>query len=292
MPKPKVVIITGLSGAGLSTAIHTLQDNGFYCVDNLPIELLWDTLGLIDSGEIASEAGYAFGMDIRSTQFATKFPKIKQELSERVSLDVVFIRAEHQRLEERFGTARRRHPLSPKAATLADQIAKEDLLLQPVEKSADTVIDTTHIKPQQLRQVIERRFSRGGQPLRTLQLVLISFGYKYSPMWPVEGLHDVRFLPNPYFEDSLKAKTGLDAGVQDYVFRSEEAKDLFKKMVDLYQFSLPKYLAEGRHFLRIGIGCTGGQHRSVAFVERLAKELSKSSKSGVAISIVHRDVER
>ena len=111
-------------------------------------------------------------------------------------------------------------------------------------------------------------------------------------MWPLEGLHDVRFLPNPYFEPALKMKTGLDKDVQDYVLKSEEAKDLFKKILDLYRFSLPKYLAEGRHFLRVGIGCTGGRHRSVTFVERLARELSEASIAGVAISVVHRDVER
>ena len=292
MSRPRVVIVTGLSGAGLTTAIHTLQDNGFYCIDNLPIELLWDTLGLIESGEISAAAGYAFGMDIRNTQFAVKFPKIKEELSNRVSLDVIFIRAEHQVLEERFGTARRRHPLSLKAATLADQIVQEDILLKPVEKAADAVIDTTHIQPPQLRLAIERRFNREGPPLRTLQLVLISFGYKYAPMWPLEGLHDVRFLPNPDFEPALKMKTGLDKDVQDYVLKSEEAKDLFKKILDLYRFSLPKYLAEGRHFLRVGIGCTGGRHRSVTFVERLARELSEAPIAGVAISVVHRDVER
>jgi len=292
MPKPKVIIITGLSGAGLSTAIHTLQDNGFYCVDNLPIELLWDTLGLIESGEIASAAGYAFGMDIRNAQFAARFPTIKEELSNRVILDVVFIRAEHQVLEERFGTARRRHPLSVKAATLGEQIAQEDILLKPVEKAADAVIDTTHIKPQQLRQAIEKRYSQNGRPLRTLQLVLISFGYKYTPMWPLEGLHDVRFLPNPYFEAHLKAKTGLDKEVQDFVLTSGEAREFFDKLLALYRFSLPKYLAEGRHFLRVGIGCTGGQHRSVTFVERLARELGESPIPGVAVSVVHRDIER
>jgi UPF0042 nucleotide-binding protein len=182
--------------------------------------------------------------------------------------------------------------LSVKAATLGEQIAQEDILLQPVEKAADAVIDTTHIKPQQLRQTIEKRYSHNGRPLRTLQLVLISFGYKHAPMWPLEGLHDVRFLPNPYFEPHLKAKTGLEKDVQEYVLTSPDAKDFFGKLLELYRFSLPKYLAEGRHFLRVGVGCTGGQHRSVTFVERLARGLVDPPIPGVSVSIVHRDVQR
>lgn len=292
MPRPKVVIVTGLSGSGLSTAIHTLQDNGFYCIDNLPIELLWDTLGLIDGAEINADKGYAFGMDIRNTQFAERFPKIKEELSNRVDLDVLFISAEPSVLEERFGTARRRHPLARKAPSLKNQILEELTLLKPVERSADGIIDTTHLKPQQLRQLIEQRYSKDGQPLRTLQLVLVSFGFKHAPMWPVEGLHDVRFLQNPYFEPALKPKTGLDQDVQKYVMESPEAKDIFRKISDLYRHSLPRYFAEGRHFLRVAIGCTGGQHRSVTFVERLSADLSENPIPGVVVSVVHRDVHR
>lgn len=292
MPRPKVVIVTGLSGAGLSTAIHTLQDNGFYCIDNLPIELLWDTLALIDGAEIAAEKGYAFGMDIRNEQFAERFPKIKEELSNRVKLDVLFIRADADVLEERFGTARRRHPLAKIAPSLKSQILQEDALLKPVEQSADAIVDTTHLKPQQLRQFIEARYSENGQPLRTLQLVLVSFGFKHAPLWPIEGLHDVRFLQNPYFEPKLKEKSGLDKDVQDYVMKSPEAEETFNKISDLYRYALPKYLAEGRHFIRVGIGCTGGQHRSVTFVEKLSLELKERPIAGVVVSVVHRDVRK
>ncbi len=292
MAKPRVVIITGLSGAGLSTAIHTLQDNGFYCIDNLPIELLWDTVALIDGAEITAERGYAFGMDIRNSQFAERFPKIKQELSNRVDLDVVFVRAEPSILEERFGTARRRHPLSRLASSLKDQILQEVELLAPVEKAADAILDTTHLKPQQLRQAIEQRYSQNGEPLRTLQLVLVSFGFKNSPLWPIEGLHDVRFLQNPFFDPKLKDKTGLDRDVQDYVMKSSDAQETYNKIRDLYRYSLPRYFAEGRHFLRVGIGCTGGQHRSVTFVEKLSRDLKENPINGVSVSVVHRDIRK
>lgn len=292
MGRPKVVIVTGLSGSGLSTAIHTLQDNGFYCIDNLPIELLWDTLGLIDGAEISAEKGYAFGMDIRNAQFSARFPKIKEELSQRVDLDVLYIRADASVLEERFGTARRRHPLARQAATLHAQIIEEEVLLRPVELAADGIIDTTHLRPHQLRQFIEQRYSRDGQPLRSLQLVLISFGFKYGSIWPIECLHDVRFLQNPYFEPLLKEKTGLDRDVQKYVFKSLQAADTYNKISELYRHSLPLYFAEGRHFLRVAIGCTGGQHRSVTFVERLARELEQNPIVGVTVSVIHRDIDR
>ena len=292
MSRPRVVIVTGLSGAGLSTAIHTLQDNGFYCIDNLPIELLWDTIGLIESGEISANAGYAFGMDMRNDHFAAKFPKIKKDLKDRVDLDVLFIRAEHHVLEERFGTARRRHPLSHLLISLKEQIEKEDERLKPVETAADAIIDSSFLKPRQLGEAIELRFGKDGLPLRQLQLVLISFGFKYQPISGVEALHDVRFLANPFFEPKLKEKSGLDRDVQAYVLNNPVAGEYLNKLLGLYRFVLPKYLAEGRHFLRVGIGCTGGRHRSVTFVEQLSRELRLDPVSGVAVSVVHRDIER
>jgi len=293
MPKPRVVIVTGLSGSGLTSALHTLQDNGFYCVDNLPIELLWNAVGLIESGTISEHTGYAFGMDIRSAQFAKKFPSIKKDLVERVNLDVIFITADSEVLQNRYGTARRRHPAEGMAKDLESQIAKEKELLEPVAKAADVCIDTTHLKPRQLRELVEARYQKiVGHPLRTLQVVLVSFGFKHGALSPIEQLHDVRFLPNPYFEAGLKSKTGLDQEVQDYVLKSSAAAEMFNKLLDLYNFLLPQCLDEGRHFLRVGLGCTGGQHRSVAFVERLAAELGKHPLPGVLISVVHRDLQR
>ncbi len=288
--RPKVVIVTGLSGAGLSTAIHTLQDNGFYCVDNLPIELLWDTIGLIEAGDIFAEAGYAFGMDIRNAHFAANFPKLKKELASRVDLDVLFVRADYQVLEERFGTARRRHPLWSQKLSLKEQIQQEDRLLEPVALAADAILDSTHLQAQQLRQVLEGRYSGKGRPLRSLQLVLISFGFKHSPMWPVEGIHDVRFLPNPYFDRQLKEKNGRDRDVQQFVFATELAEQTYQKIADWHRFSLPSYFAEGRHFIRVAIGCTGGQHRSVSMVERLARELAERPVEGIQVTVVHRDL--
>lgn len=291
MTKPRVVIVTGLSGAGLSTALHTLQDNGFYCIDNLPIELLWDTVGLIESNKISTDIGYAFGMDIRSAQFAKKFPAIKKDLAERVELDVIFIRADGFELQRRYGTARRRHPAADLAKDIEGQVNKEETLLKPVAEAADVSIDTTHLKPRQLCSLIESRYQKTvGRPLRTLQVVFVSFGFKYGQATSIEQLHDVRFLPNPYFEPTLRVKTGRDLDVQEYVFQAPAALEIFNKLIELYRFLLPQYLAEGRHFVRIGIGCTGGQHRSVALVERLSIELAKEKLPGVEISVTHRDI--
>jgi UPF0042 nucleotide-binding protein len=293
MGKPRVVIVTGLSGAGLTSALHTLQDSGFYCIDNLPIELLWDTVGLIESGKIQTDVGYAFGMDIRSAQFAKKFPAIKKDLAERVDLDVMFISAESGVLQTRYSTARRRHPAAELAADLEGQIAKEEILLKPVAEAADVQIDTTHFKPRQLRAFVESRYQKiVGRPLRTLQVVFVSFGFKYGTLTPAEELHDVRFIPNPYFEPALRPKTGLDLDVQAYVFSSSAATEMLNKLADLYRFVLPQYLAEGRHFLRVGLGCTGGQHRSVSMVERLAAQLIKDVVPEIAITVVHRDLDR
>ncbi|MEI6833988.1 MAG: RNase adapter RapZ [bacterium] len=293
MGKPRVAIVTGLSGAGLTSALHTLQDSGFYCVDNLPIELLWDTIELIEAGKIPTDVGYAFGMDIRSAQFAKKFPTIKKDLAERVDLDVMYISAESSVLQSRYGTARRRHPAADLAKDLEGQIAKEELLLKPVAEAADIRLDTTHLKPRQLRALVESRCEKiVGRPLRTLQVTFVSFGFKYGTLTPVEELHDVRFLPNPYFEPELRSKTGLDPEVQSYVFNSPAGEEILNKLIDLYRFILPQYLSEGRHFLRVGLGCTGGQHRSVSMVERLAARLAKDTVPEIVISVAHRDLNR
>lgn len=291
MQKPRVVIITGLSGSGLSTALHCLQDNGFYCIDNLPIEVIWDIIGLIEAGEIKAEAGYGFGMDIRNIQFAKKFPKIKKELADRVNLDVIFIRADHKALAERFSTTRRRHPLAGVGTNPKDQIESEEALLEPVMKAADGIFDTTHLKPRDLAATLERRYASGAVPLRTLQVILMSFGFKHAPMWPVEAIHDIRFLPNPYFEPSMKTKTGLEGEVSNYVFSQDVAQETYSKILNFYLYSIPKYYDEGRHFIRLAIGCTGGRHRSVAFIERLAKDLKAHKMKNIDFTLIHRDID-
>lgn len=288
--RPLVVIVTGLSGSGLSTAINSLQDNGFYCVDNLPVELLWDAISLVVSGVIDAP-GFVFGMDIRDQRFAVDFPKMKESLVDRVRLDVLFLQADSTTILRRFSSTRRRHPLLAGVSDLGAAIQKETKLLEPVKEAADGIIDTSLLAPTGLTRFIEARYAEGGFPLRMLFVTIVSFGFKYGPLAAAEGLHDIRFLPNPYFDPELKHRTGLDQAVQDYVMKDPLAQETFTRIEDLYRFLLPEYYKEGKHFFRIGIGCTGGQHRSVTFAEKLAQILIKKPLPYVAVSVVHRDIE-
>ena len=284
-----VVIVTGLSGAGLSTAIRALQDSGYYCIDNLPMEMLWDALKLVESGKIVAR-GFAFGMDIRDASFATKFPQLKKTIADRFPLDVLFLDADPDILLRRYGSTRRRHPLVATGSDLADAIKRESEFLRPVEDSADAIIDTSHLTPKLLARVIEDRYAGQGRPLRSLFVTITSFGFKYGPLLPADSIQDVRFLTNPFFIPELKHKTGLDRDVQDFVMSDKIAQETFKKLDDLYRFLLPQYFQEGKHYFRLGIGCTGGQHRSVTFAEELAKSLLSTPLARVIVSVVHRDL--
>lgn len=289
-PRPLVVIVTGLSGSGLSTAINTLQDNGFYCVDNLPVELLWDAITLVVSNVIQAR-GFVFGMDIRDQRFAFDFPKMKESLAEKVRLDVLFLEAATDTILRRFSSTRRRHPLLSGENDLATAIQKEARLLAPVRTAADGIIDTTLLPPTGLARFIELRYAENGIPLRMLFVTIVSFGFKYGPLSPAESIHDVRFLPNPYFDPKLKHRTGLDGDVQKFVMKDPLAQETFNRLDDLYRFLLPQYYREGKHFFRIGIGCTGGQHRSVTFAEGLVASLQSRPLPHIAVSVLHRDIE-
>ncbi|MCX6124987.1 MAG: RNase adapter RapZ [Proteobacteria bacterium] len=282
--------MTGLSGAGLTTALKTLQDNGFYCIDNLPFELLYDTLSLVEGGKIDAR-GFAFGMDIRDQRFASDFPKIKESLAQRIHLDVLFIESDESVLSKRYSSTRRRHPLLGGGGNLDEAIAREKKLLSPVRESANGVIDTTLLKPSDLSRLIEDRYNDGHSSLRTLFVTIASFGFKYGSLAAAESILDIRFLPNPFFDPILKHKTGLDPDVQKFVMNSETSGLTFKKVEELYRYLLPLYLREGKHFFRIGIGCTGGQHRSVSFAELLGEAFEREPLANIAISVVHRDIE-
>jgi RNase adapter protein RapZ len=284
-----LIVVTGLSGSGLSTAINTLQDNGFYCFDNIPIELIWDLLTLIESGKIAA-SGFVLGMDIRDAKFASSFPKFKSELNERVRLDVLYLEADPQILLKRYGATRRRHPLINQCGDIAKCIATEMKLLKPVRESADCLIDTSHLKASNLSRFIEARYEAEGGPFRTLYVTFASFGFKHGLLNPAESIQDIRFLNNPFFDEKLKHKTGLDKAVRDFVMKDKISKELFTRLDDLYTYLIPHYIREGKHFFRIGIGCTGGQHRSVVFAEALAESMRSKNLGRVDIQVVHRDV--
>lgn len=291
LPTPRIFVVTGLSGAGNSTALAALADNGLYCIDNLPIELFGTTVGLLESGRIKAPHGLAVGMDVRDSNFAKRFSELKTEYAARARIQIIFTTADDSVLAVRFSTTRRKHPLMIAGDTLGEAITAERLLLAPVEEAADVVFDTSNWSPHQLARAIEGHFSKFLAP-RQLHTTVTSFGFKYGQHRPVDLLFDLRFLDNPYFVPTLRERTGLDPEVRDFVFGNETAQTMFSKMEDMIRFLLPLYYREGKHYLRIGIGCSGGRHRSVAFAEEVGQALLRSPVAHVVTTVVHRDIDQ
>lgn len=289
--KPLLIIVTGLSGAGNSTALDALADNGLYCIDNLPVEMLSDAVDMIESKRMTSHYGFAICMDVRDSRFAQDLPNIKAKLEERVKLDVLFLTSNTLTIATRYSATRRRHPLLVDGTTLMEAIDEDRELLAPIEEGADFIIDTTDLKPQELIAMVLDRYEKE-LPERVLHLTISSFGYKYGPLQPVDMLYDVRFLTNPFYEKQLKEKTGLDSVVQDFVMKSPLAQEMLHRMDDFNRFLLPKYLAEGKHYFRLGIGCSGGRHRSVTLAEGIGKYLMANPIPNVLTTILHRDIDR
>lgn len=291
MSSPLLVIVTGLSGAGNSTALHALADAGLYCIDNLPMELIGPTISLLESGRIVADNGLALCMDVRDLSFATQFPELRRQLAERIRLEVVFLTADSHVLATRFGATRRKHPLLRSGETLTEAIERERELLGPVEEAADTVFDTSTWSPHQLARAVESRLS-AELPARMLHVAVTSFGFKHGQVQPVDTLFDVRFLDNPYFVPALKSKSGLDAEVRDYVLGNDTARTMLAKMEDLLRFLLPLYYEEGKHYFRLGIGCTGGRHRSVCLAEEIGRLFFLKPVPHTVLTIIHRDIDQ
>ncbi len=287
--KPLLIIVTGLSGAGLSTALRALQDSGFYCIDNLPVELLGQTVDLIESGTYASR-GFAFGMDIRDEKFVSSFPALKDKLARRVRVDLMFLHSDEKTLLARYGATRRKHPLLTSAGgSLLEAIRREASILGPIEQVSDVAFDTSTWSPQALTAAIEARYHRELQP-RRLHVTISSFGFKYGQLRPADMIFDARFLPNPYFDLKLRDRSGLDAEVRKMILQDVQGREFFNRLEDMCRFLLPQYLAEGKYNLRIGIGCTGGFHRSVCLVEALAEAFKRKKLPNIEIAVEHRDL--
>lgn len=291
-----VVIVTGLSGAGKSTALHALEDLGFFCIDNLPTLLAPEAVAVCARGGITR---IALGMDVRVRAFLGKFGEVLREITgtppDERSLSVVFLDASDESLLRRFGETRRPHPLSTghdelRAGTVAvlDGIQLERERLTPLRARADLVIDTTRLSVHELRKAILQRFgpAAGGAP--RMHTRMVSFGFKYGAPVDADLVLDVRFLDNPYFVPELKALPGTDTRVSSFVLGLPEAQEFLDKTADLLSYVLPKYEREGKSYLTIAVGCTGGRHRSVAIAEALASALS----SNASIDVIHRDVIR
>jgi len=283
-----VALVSGLSGSGKSTAINALEDLGFYCIDNLPAELIPRFIELCERSE---EMGrIALGVDSRGREFLDQLPRALgdvRRLGHR--LEVVFLEADDAALMRRFSETRRPHPLAQNG-DVAAAIGQERADLAWLRGRADRIIDTTAYNGHQLRTAVKELFARedAGKSQR-LQVQMVSFGFKHGLPVDADLVWDVRFLPNPFYVEELRTRTGRDRAVQDYVL-AHPAAGRFQEIVQEYlEFALPHYEREGKSYLTVAIGCTGGHHRSVVLVERLARALEDADAE---VSIRHRDIER
>jgi UPF0042 nucleotide-binding protein len=286
-PQFRIVIVSGLSGSGKSTAIHVLEDLGFYCVDNLPVALIPRFLELWDrSGEELNRI--ALGIDLRERRMLEDFPRVLDELGAAgYPVDVLFFEASDEVLVRRFSETRRPHPLSP-TGTPADGIRLEHQKLAGLRERANRIVDTTALTVHELREEL-RRLVGGADYAGVLTLTLMSFGYKYGIPTDADTVVDVRFLPNPFFVQELRAKSGLDSDVADYVLKGEDTRDFLARLLGLLEFTLPRYQREGKTYATIALGCTGGRHRSVVLIEELSRVLRDGA---YRVRVQHRDVGR
>jgi len=282
----EVVIVTGVSGSGKSTALNALEDAGFYCVDNLPIIVAEKLLEL--SGHTAGEVSrIALGVDAREGRFLSEAPRVIRELREKgAGVEVLFLDSSDEALVRRYSETRRPHPLAGKG-TVADGVAAERRALADLKALADEVVDTTTLNVHELKKLVTRRFV-GGENTR-LGVTVVSFGFRLGIPTHADMVLDVRFLPNPYFVPELKPYPGTDPRVADFVLSQPDAKAFLERVVDLLGFLLPRYRGEGKSYLTIAIGCTGGKHRSVALAQALAERLSAA---GQPVRLWHRDVDK
>lgn len=281
-----LVVITGMSGAGKSVAMQSLEDLGFFCIDNLPPVLLSKLAELLEqSGGKLRRA--ALVIDLRGRDFFSSLFESLDQLEKHHGIDyqILFLDASDQALVRRYKETRRRHPLSPKGTPL-DGIRLERTLLEEIKGRAHQIIDTSHLKPSQLKEKIIARFNQSNR--NPLSVTFLSFGFKYGVPIDADLIFDVRFLPNPHYVDSLKPRTGKEKDVYEYVMKWQETKQFLEKLVDMITFLLPHYKREGKSSLVVGIGCTGGKHRSVAISDYLNQVFQEKEGTRAA----HRDIEK
>jgi UPF0042 nucleotide-binding protein len=280
----KLVIITGVSGAGKTQCMHFLEDLGYFCADNIPPSLLPSLLRMCHSpGGFERVAAV---VDARGGEFLSELLQtLEKERKEGVEVKIVFLDARDDVLINRFKETRRKHPLLQQGRTISEAIKEERRRLSEIKESADLIIDTSALRPAQLKERLRQYFAGETQPLT---ISIISFGYQSGIPLEVDLLFDVRFLPNPYYEEELKELNGLDERVKRFVLDSEITKQFMRCLMDFLHFTLPLYEKEGKAYLSIGIGCTGGRHRSVVIGEELGRILKEE---GYSVVVFHRDLE-
>lgn len=283
----RFVVVTGMSGSGKSTALKMLEDAGFYCVDNLPVSLIEKFVELLDDqgGEINK---VALGLDVRAGQSFEDATEVLEHIKDNgYNPEILFMDADERSLIKRYKESRRVHPLAPDGR-IEDGVSREKQILTRIRGMADYVIDTSNLLTRELKQELERIFIRN-EEYNSLMVTIMSFGFKHGMPVDADLVFDVRFLPNPFYIDELKPKTGNDKEVQEYVMGFEEAGIFLKKLCDMMEFLVPNYIKEGKNRLIIAIGCTGGKHRSVTLANALYREMK--DKGNYGITIHHRDVE-
>jgi UPF0042 nucleotide-binding protein len=282
----RFVILTGLSGSGKTHAIRALEDLGYFCIDNLPTQLI-PTIAELTLRDASSLEKVAIVVDIREKGFLAEFPRVFRKLrgAPTVKPTLIFLEASHSALVRRFSETRRPHPLA-RDRSVSEGITEERDKLNQIRAMADLIIDTTNLTVHELRDIF-MQMSRDGRERADMVVNLVSFGYKNGVPVDADLVFDVRCLPNPHFVDSLRKLTGRDAAVIRYMRKHDETHDFLDRLTSFLKFALPQYVREGKSYLTVAIGCTGGQHRSVMIAEELKKSLK--GVKGVRLRVKHRD---
>jgi len=284
-PDKELVLVTGISGAGKASALKAFEDLGFHCVDNLPLELMPDFAALVSQSADVSRA--AIVVDVREGSTLDRLPQMLKRVRELLHTRVVFLDAQDAALVRRYSETRRPHPLG-RSETVSRSIVEERQLLDPIRNVADTLIDTSSFNVHELRALIQARFGQEDSVTRLL-VSCLSFGFKNGVPLDADMIFDVRFLPNPHFVPEFRNKTGLDPAVASYVRGFPQTGEFLDRVTDLMLYLLPHYVEEGKSYLTIAFGCTGGQHRSVMMVEEIARRIKAA---GYEVKALHRDMPR
>ena len=282
----RFVILTGLSGSGKTQAIRALEDLGYFCIDNLPTQLIPTMAELATRADTALQK-VAIVVDVREKEFLKRFPKVFRKLrtTPKVNPTLIFLEASHSALVRRFSETRRPHPLA-RDRSVSEGITEERGKLNQIRAMADLILDTSNLTVHELRDIF-MQMSRDARHRADMVVNLVSFGYKNGVPVDADLVFDVRCLPNPHFVDTLRKLTGRDAAVVRYMRKHQETHDFIDRLTSFLKFALPQYVKEGKSYLTVAIGCTGGQHRSVMMAEALRKSLS--GVKGVKLRVKHRD---
>ena len=282
----RFVIVTGMSGAGKTTAMKTLEDAGYFCVDNLPIQLIKRFAEIAYDEQIQVD-NVAISVDIRSGSALSQLNACLNDMKENgYQYEILFMECSDEKLVKRFKETRRNHPLSAKNGRIIDGIKKERELIGFIKDEADYIIDTTNLLVREFKSELDKIFVQNME-YGNFIITIMSFGFKYGIPRDSDIVQDVRFLPNPYYDEELRPLTGNDKVIQDYVMNCKEGPEFLDKFIDLVQFLIPNYIKEGKNQLVISIGCTGGKHRSVTIANEVYSRLQKSTYT---VRIYHRDI--